>query len=280
MNRYKQCRQALGMSQKFVALSVGVSPPMVSQWESGIKEPSKDTLVKLANLFNVTTDYLLFHDETTQKNQPTVSDDERRCQMPENRLKELREKFGLSQIELGNRLGVTQQSVFAWEHGKTSPQIQTAITLAQMYGVSLDYLLGLSDDPKIEKERGAAMNRYKEARRRAGLSQKAAAISLGVRPPSMSDWESGKTKPTHEHLVAMATIYGTTIDYLLGSGNAKEKQSTVSDDGLKDAIISQIQALPDPALTRVADFLSGLKAGQEVSEAVEVAPDPDAGPAL
>lgn len=72
--------------------------------------------------------------------------------MPENRLKELREKFGLSQIELGNRLGVTQQSVFAWEHGKTSPQIQTAITLAQMYGVSLDYLLGLSDDPKIEKE--------------------------------------------------------------------------------------------------------------------------------
>lgn len=152
MNRYKQCRQALGMSQKFVALSVGVSPPMVSQWESGIKEPSKDTLVKLANLFNVTTDYLLFHDETTQKNQPTVSDDERRCQMPENRLKELREKFGLSQIELGNRLGVTQQSVFAWEHGKTSPQIQTAITLAQMYGVSLDYLLGLSDDPKIEKE--------------------------------------------------------------------------------------------------------------------------------
>lgn len=125
MNRYKQCRQALGMSQKFVALSVGVSPPMVSQWESGIKEPSKDTLVKLANLFNVTTDYLLFHDETTQKNQPTVSDDE-----------------------------------------------------------------------------------------------------------------------------------------------------------LKEAIISQIQALPDPALTRVADFLSGLKAGQEVSEAQAAAPDQDAGPAL
>ena len=72
--------------------------------------------------------------------------------MPDNRLKQLRELNGLSQIELGNRLGVTQQSVFAWEHGKTMPQIQTAITLARMYGVSLDYLMGLSDDPKTEKE--------------------------------------------------------------------------------------------------------------------------------
>lgn len=120
------------------------------------------------------------------------------------------------------------------------------------------------------------MNRYKEARRRAGLSQKAAAISLGVRPPSMSDWESGKTKPTHEHLVAMAALYGTTIDYLIGATNTEKKQPTVSDDGLKGAIISQIQSLPDPALSRVADFLSGLQAGREVAAAVAADPDPDA----
>ena len=99
MNRYKQCRQALGMSQKFVALSVGVSPPMVSQWESGIKEPSKDTLVKLANLFNVTTDYLLFHDETTQKKEPAVSDDELRAQTME-RISALPEPVLLKLLEL------------------------------------------------------------------------------------------------------------------------------------------------------------------------------------
>lgn len=120
------------------------------------------------------------------------------------------------------------------------------------------------------------MNRYKEARIRAGFSQKEAAISLGVRPPSMSDWESGKTKPTHEHLVAMATLYGTTIDYLIGASDTQKKQPTVSDDGLKDDIISQIQQLPDPALTRVADFLSGLRAGREVAAVDTAAPDPEA----
>ncbi len=81
--------------------------------------------------------------------------------MSENRLKQLREEIGLSQIELGNRLGVTQQSVFAWERGKTSPQIQTAIALAQMYGVSLDYLMGLSDDRQIKKEPTVGDDEYR-----------------------------------------------------------------------------------------------------------------------
>lgn len=76
MNRYKQCRLASGMSQKFVALSVGVSPPMVSQWESGTKEPSKETLLKLANLFNVTTDYLLGRDETQKQKETAAQGDD------------------------------------------------------------------------------------------------------------------------------------------------------------------------------------------------------------
>lgn len=76
MNRYKECRLANNMSQKFVALSVGVSPPMVSQWESGVKEPSKETLLKLADLFNVTTDYLLGRDEgQKQKEAPAHGED-------------------------------------------------------------------------------------------------------------------------------------------------------------------------------------------------------------
>lgn len=59
MNKFRYCREINKMSQKYVALSVGVSGPMVSQWESGIKFPSSENIVKLANLFGVTTDYLL-----------------------------------------------------------------------------------------------------------------------------------------------------------------------------------------------------------------------------
>ena len=116
------------------------------------------------------------------------------------------------------------------------------------------------------------MNRYREARIRAGLSQKAAAISLGVRPPSMSDWESGKTQPTHRHLVAMAALYGTTTDYLTGASDTNEKQPTVQDGELLADVISRIQELPDPALSRVSDFLDGLQAGREIAAEVPAAP--------
>ena len=123
------------------------------------------------------------------------------------------------------------------------------------------------------------MNRYKEARLRAGLSQKAAAISLGVRPPSMSDWESGKTQPTHPHLVAMAALYGTSTDYLTGASDTKEKQPAAHDGELLADVISRLQVLPDPALSRVSDFLDGLQAGQEVAAAAAAAPDPADAPA-
>ena len=123
------------------------------------------------------------------------------------------------------------------------------------------------------------MNRYREARLRAGLSQKAAAISLGVRPPSMSDWESGKTQPTHTHLVAMASLYGTTTDYLTGASDTKEKQPAAHDGELLENIISRVRVLPDPALCRVSDFLDGLQAGQEVAAAAAAVPDPADGSA-
>lgn len=75
MNKLRHCREINKMSQKFVALSVGVSAPMVSQWESGIKEPSKESIVKLADLFGVTTDYLLDHEAAECA--PAISPEER-----------------------------------------------------------------------------------------------------------------------------------------------------------------------------------------------------------
>lgn len=60
------------------------------------------------------------------------------------------------------------------------------------------------------------MNRIKEARIAAGLSQKYVAMSLGVAGPSVSNWESGKTKPTPENLKALSDLLHVSIDYLLG----------------------------------------------------------------
>ena len=59
MKNLKLWRESRGMSQKFVAVSLGVKPPQVSKWESEATEPTIENLVKLAALYGVTVDALL-----------------------------------------------------------------------------------------------------------------------------------------------------------------------------------------------------------------------------
>lgn len=59
------------------------------------------------------------------------------------RLRELRVSRGLNQIEFGEKLNVTKQSVSNWENGNIQPSIDMLIKIAEIYSVSTDYLLGL-----------------------------------------------------------------------------------------------------------------------------------------
>ena len=57
------------------------------------------------------------------------------------RLMILRKQAGLSQEQLADRLGVTRQSVSKWESGTALPELVKLISLSEMFGVSLDYLV-------------------------------------------------------------------------------------------------------------------------------------------
>lgn len=55
----KTARKKSGKTQKEVADSLGVGQSTYKNYECGLREPNGDTIVALANLFGVTTDYLL-----------------------------------------------------------------------------------------------------------------------------------------------------------------------------------------------------------------------------
>lgn len=52
-----------------------------------------------------------------------------------------RERTGLTQKEVAEKLGIDQSAVSLWETGKTSPRIAVLIKLAELYHCSLDELL-------------------------------------------------------------------------------------------------------------------------------------------
>lgn len=68
------------------------------------------------------------------------------------RLVDLRKKQGLSQEALGEKLGVSRQTISKWERGEASPDTDNLIALAELYGISLDELAGKARTTAKKKE--------------------------------------------------------------------------------------------------------------------------------
>lgn len=66
-----------------------------------------------------------------------------------SRLKELRKEKRLSQEELGAIIGVAQSTMGSYERETREPSIDGILELAHYFDVSVDYLLGNSDERKI-----------------------------------------------------------------------------------------------------------------------------------
>lgn len=89
------------------------------------------------------------------------------------------------------------------------------------------------------------MNKIKEARKAAGLSQKYVALALGVAGPSVSNWESGKTQPTPENLKALANLFNVSVDYLLGMEETAPKSAADSAQVFQQQPPRQLYYAPD-----------------------------------
>lgn len=75
------------------------------------------------------------------------------------KIKELREKKGLSQDELADKIKVTGSSISLWELGSTNPKGKNLIKLASFFGVDADSLRD-KNLPKLDKEGEVDNNEY------------------------------------------------------------------------------------------------------------------------
>lgn len=62
----------------------------------------------------------------------------------DQRLRHHRQMAELTGVAAARRVGVSEQVLYRWENGHSEPRLRTAMRLAQVYGVSLDELVGLS----------------------------------------------------------------------------------------------------------------------------------------
>ena len=64
------------------------------------------------------------------------------------RIRDLRNDRGLTQEDVAKILHISQNTYSQYEIGTTRYPLDAVVTLAEFYGVSVDYLVELTDDPK------------------------------------------------------------------------------------------------------------------------------------
>lgn len=62
-----------------------------------------------------------------------------------DRLRELKDRSGISTVGLAQATGITRQTIVSYLNGMCQPSVRNAITIADYFGVSLDYLFGRTD---------------------------------------------------------------------------------------------------------------------------------------
>ncbi len=67
------------------------------------------------------------------------------------RLKELRKRKRISQVTLAMDLNMNQNSISRYETGEREADYKTLISIADYFNVSIDYLLGRTDNPSMNR---------------------------------------------------------------------------------------------------------------------------------
>ena len=136
------------------------------------------------------------------------------------KLKELRDYEAKTQKETAKFLNVTRATYAGWECGKDIIPLKKLNELANIYDVTLDYLVGLTEKPenrneKITIDTKAVSENIKMLRLSHKLTQKEFAKKLNTSQSNIHNYENGKSLITTMYAIELAKNYNYSLDQLI-----------------------------------------------------------------
>ena len=114
----------------------GISKSTVYEYLSGRKMPTLKNLIKIAEFFNVSTDYLLgLEKDVYTKNFKS-------CISFSTRFNEVLKECSMSRYKLEQLTGISESVLYYWAKGKTVPTVESLLTVSSALNCSFDYLIG------------------------------------------------------------------------------------------------------------------------------------------
>lgn len=199
-------RKRKGITQQELADALNISRSTLAGYEAENKKPSYKVLVRIAEYFGVTVDYLLELDVGGNV-------------MLGKRIAELRKACDMSQKELGEKLGLSASAIGMYEQGRREPGNAMLIAMENLFGVTVDYLLGVTDSTENAPESSVARkfgNRLRDLRVSEGITQLQMAVILDTSKSNISKYEAGTVEPGMEKINEIARFFKVTTDYLFG----------------------------------------------------------------
>lgn len=244
-------RKKLGLSQEELAEKLNISQKSISKYELGNRKPQYKVLVRMAEYFGVTTDYLLGVTDSTE-NEPESSVTRKFG----NRLRELRVSEGITQFQMAVILDTSKSNISKYEAGTVEPGMEKINEIARFFKVTTDYLFGMAKG-------GNTMlgKKIKELRKSSGMTQEELGKKLGVVKSTISLWESDSSEPNHAATIALAKLFGVTTDYLLGAeGDAMGTEEKINE--IAQRVGRNIRSIREQAGLSQDEFAEGFSVKQ------------------
>ena len=138
LDRLVNLREDADLLQNDMGEILEVTQSNYSRWETGKEIIPLKKLNMLCNHFKVSADYIM----GLSKENVKVNNIELNSVEIGKRIKEVRAKNNVTQVELANLLNTSQSTVSAYESGKTLILTAFAVQICKKYKISLDWLLG------------------------------------------------------------------------------------------------------------------------------------------
>ena len=132
-----------------------------------------------------------------------------------NRIRDLRKKTGLSQLDFGTDIGTTQSTVAWWESGRGYPKLESIGKMAEAFGVPVSTLLlegGTSNGIPTEQEIGKRILAWRKLR---GMTLQQLADKAGVGLTTIHHLETGLWYAKMPTYLYIAEALGVSLDALI-----------------------------------------------------------------
>lgn len=275
-DRLKLLREEKGVMQKEIANYLNITTSAYGFYEQDKRTPTPEMLSSLAEYFGTTVDYLIgrYDNKSSSISSKTSCNNT----LFQKRLKELRAEKNMTQEDVANKLNLTKSAYGYYEQGKTVPDAYMLSSLAEIFNVTTDYLLGMSSvksqintfvvyksipHKSLSKNESLISNfgeRFKQLREEKKLTQDELVTKFNkvyftsFNKSTISQYENNKRKPETNILENWADFFGISTDYLLGRSPVVSYTTTSK----VKKIIKAYESLPKEAQEHIDSYIEFL----------------------